>query len=82
MEIVSNGDNLHEMSFLFSGIKNKKNIAKFLSSAEYAQRVVNVKGIGYTLTLSAPNFRRHLPSAFKKKKNKKKKTISWKEVYM
>ena len=42
MQIVSNGDNLHEMSNPVSG-KNKKNIIN-LSSAEYAQRVVKVKG--------------------------------------
>ena len=60
MQIVSNGDNLHEMSnpediscklsqfawnvkscFLW---KNKKNNVN-LSSAEYACRVINVKGI-------------------------------------
>ena len=36
------GDNLHEMSKLFSGKKNKKNIVN-LSSAELAQSVVQVK---------------------------------------
>ena len=40
MQIVSNGDNLHEMSNLFSG-KNKKHIVNLLS-AEFAQRVVKV----------------------------------------
>ena len=39
MQIVSTGDNLHEMSDLFSG-KNMIN----LSSTEYAQRVVKVNG--------------------------------------
>ena len=39
---IFNGDNLHEMSILFSG-KNKKNIN--LSSAELAKRVVTVKCI-------------------------------------
>ena len=41
MQIVSNGDNLHEMSNLFSG-ENKKNTFN-LSSAEFAQRVIKVK---------------------------------------
>ena len=41
MQIVSNGDNLHEMSNPVSGI-NMKNIIN-LSSAELAQRVVKVK---------------------------------------
>ena len=44
MQIVSNGDNLHEMSnpiFLFSG-KNQKSIIN-LSSAELAERVIKVK---------------------------------------
>ena len=46
MQIVSNGDNLHEMSNpVFSG--NKKNVSS-LSSAELAQRVVKVN--------SLPNF--------------------------
>ena len=40
MQIVSNGDNLHEMSIVFSR-KNKKNIN--LLSAEFAQRVEKVK---------------------------------------
>ena len=39
MQSLSLGDNLHEMQSLFSG-ENKKNIN--LSSAELAQRVVNV----------------------------------------
>ena len=41
MQIVSSGDNLHEMSNPVTG-KNKKNIIN-LSSAENAQRVVKVK---------------------------------------
>ena len=40
MQIVSNGDNLHEMSNPDS-VKNKKHIIN-LSSAESAQRVVKV----------------------------------------
>ena len=45
MQIVSNGDTLHEMSFLVSEKKNnnKKNIITFWS-AEFAQRVVKIKG--------------------------------------
>ena len=43
MQIVSYGNNLHEMSNLFSG-KNKKNTINLLS-AEYAQRVLMVKVI-------------------------------------
>ena len=43
MQIVSYGDNLLEMSNLFSG-KNKKNTINLLS-AEYVQRVVKVKEI-------------------------------------
>ena len=39
MQVVSLGDNLHEMSKPFSG-KNKKNIIS-LSSAKFAERVVN-----------------------------------------
>ena len=42
MQIVSNRDNLYEMSNLFYGIKNMKSITN-LSSAELAQRVVKVK---------------------------------------
>ena len=41
MQIVSNGDNLHELSNPVSG-KNKKNIISLLS-AESAQTVVHVK---------------------------------------
>ena len=42
MQIVSLGDNLHEMSeLIFCEIKKKKNIAN-LSSTELAQRVVKV----------------------------------------
>ena len=41
MQIVSIGDNLHEMSNPVMG-KNKKNITD-LSSAEYAERVVRIK---------------------------------------
>ena len=41
MQIVSSGDNLHEMSNHVSG-KNKKNI-KNLSFAEFAHSVLNVK---------------------------------------
>ena len=42
MQIVSNGNNLHEMSNpVFLG-KNKKNIIN-LPSAEFAHRVINVK---------------------------------------
>ena len=52
---------------LFAG-KVRKNIS--LSSAEYA---LSMK----VLTLSAPNFRRHLSSAFFFKQ-----TMTWKEVYM
>ena len=40
MQIVSSGDNLHDMSKPISG-KNKKNIVN-LSSAELAQKVVKV----------------------------------------
>ena len=40
MQIVSNGDNLHEMSNPVSW--KKKNIRKNLSSAELAQRMVKV----------------------------------------
>ena len=40
MQIVSSGDNLHEMSILFSGA-NKENVIN-LSSAELAQRVTKV----------------------------------------
>ena len=43
MQAVSIGDNLHEMSSIFSG-KNKENIMN-LSSAEFAQLVVNVKPV-------------------------------------
>ena len=42
MQIVSSGDNFHEMSYLFSG-KSKKIIVSLLS-AEFAQRLVKVKG--------------------------------------
>ena len=38
MQLVSIGDNLHEMSVLFSG-ENKKNITDVLS-AEFAQRMI------------------------------------------
>ena len=48
MQIVHNGDSLHEMSNLFSG-KNKKNIIN-LSFVELAQIVVEVKDIGTFLT--------------------------------
>ena len=41
MQIVSTGDNLHEISKPIFSKKNKKNIVK-LSSAELAQRVVKV----------------------------------------
>ena len=44
MQIVSIGDNLHEMS---NSMKNKKNITK-MSSAELAQRVVKVKRNGHS----------------------------------
>ena len=41
MQIISNGDNLHELSnpFFFSGKNKKKNVINLLS-AELAQRVV------------------------------------------
>ena len=39
MQIVYLGDNLHKISSLFSGKKNKKNVANLLS-AEMAQRVL------------------------------------------
>ena len=42
MQIVSDGDTLHEMSTLVFFEKNKKNITK-LSSAELGLRVVKVK---------------------------------------
>ena len=41
MQIVSSGDNLHEISNLICWEKNKKNITN-LSSAEFTQRVVMV----------------------------------------
>ena len=41
MQIVSSGENLHEMSSLFSE-KNKKTIIS-LTSVEFAQRVVKIK---------------------------------------
>ena len=47
MQIVSTGDNLHEMSNAVFWGKNKKNITN-LSFAELGQRVVKVKG-NYTL---------------------------------
>ena len=40
MQIVSIGDNLHEMSKLFSGKKNKKNIS--MLSAENIEKYFNV----------------------------------------
>ena len=39
MQMVSNGDNLHEMSDLFSG-----KMRKISTPAELAQKVVKVKG--------------------------------------
>ena len=44
MQIVSDGNNLHDISNLFSG-KNKKNVINF-SSAELAQRVLKVNSPG------------------------------------
>ena len=44
MQIVSNGDNLHEMSNPVLWGKNKNNVINF-SSAELAQRVIRVKTI-------------------------------------
>ena len=42
MQILSTGDNLHEMSNLFFLVKIKKNVMS-LPSAELAHRVVKVK---------------------------------------
>ena len=44
MQIVSKGDNLHEMSKPAFLKKNKKNITK-LSSTELAQRMVKVNAV-------------------------------------
>ena len=52
MQIVSSGDNLHEMSYPVSEKKNKKNIIN-LSSAEFVQSVVKANSFGA---------RRQLPS--------------------
>ena len=45
MQIVSSGDNLHEMSNLFYGKNNLKKNAINLSSAELPQRVAKVRMI-------------------------------------
>ena len=45
MQIVSNGDNLHEMSNPFLGT-NQKHITN-LSPAELAQRLVEIKSLFY-----------------------------------
>ena len=47
MQIVSSGDNLHEMSKPTS-VKNEKNIIS-LSSAEFANRVIKVNPNSYEL---------------------------------
>ena len=51
MQIVSDGDNLHEMSNPVG--KSKKNIINLLS-VEFAQRVIKVKGILVSRSLLWP----------------------------
>ena len=52
MQIVSNGDNLHEISNPVFWEKNKKNVIS-LSSVEFTQRVVKVNNLN-TVTAKTP----------------------------
>ena len=69
MQIVSSGDNLHEMSKPIFGKNRKKNIINF-SSAKIAQRVFKVR-----LTSRPTTTSRNLKKKKKRKEKKERKKV-------